>query len=137
MMDRNPTRSFGDLARSLGGQSWSSPTMSPFCPDDQKYGVVARVSERLRTLTHLAGRRITDLITVNGVRVQLDGGGWGGLIRASSNTPPNLVVVCESMTSYDELYQIFTALDRVLRVEPSVGGDYDQRLAPIEGGADI
>lgn len=128
MLDRNPDKSFGDLARALG-QSWSSPTMSPHCPDDQKYGVVDRVAARLKTLTHLAGRRITDVITVNGARVQLEGGGWG-LIRASSNTP-NLVVVCESMTSYDELYQIFDAMDRVLRDEPSVG-DYDQRLAPIE-----
>jgi phosphomannomutase/phosphoglucomutase len=128
MLDRNPDRSFGDLARALG-QSWSSPTMSPFCPDDQKYGVVDRVSARLKTLTHLAGLRITDVITVNGARVQLEGGGWG-LIRASSNTP-NLVVVCESMTSYDELYQIFDAMDRILRAEPSVG-EYDQRLAPIE-----
>ena len=129
MLDRNPDQSFGDLARALG-QSWSSPTMSPHCPDDQKYAVVDRISARLKTLTHLAGRRITDVITVNGARVQLDTGAWG-LIRASSNTP-NLVVVCESMTSYDELYQIFTALDRVLRDEPSVGA-YDQQLAPIEG----
>ena len=128
LMERNPTRSFADLAGALG-QSWTSPTMSPHCADGVKYEVVDRVTRRLQGMQTLAGHKITDIVTVNGARVQLQGGGWG-LIRASSNTP-NLVVVCESMTSYADLYAIFTALDAVLRAEPEVG-DYDQCLTPPE-----
>ena len=53
----------------------------------------------------------------------LDNGSWG-LVRASSNTP-NLVVVCESSESEEELRAIFADLDAVIRTEPEVG-DYDQ-----------
>ena len=53
----------------------------------------------------------------------LENGSWG-LVRASSNTP-NLVVVCESAESEDELRAIFAELDAVIRTEPDVG-DYDQ-----------
>jgi len=129
LLERNPDHSFADLAGGLG-QSWTSPSMSPFCPDDQKYGVVERITQRLKAMDSLAGRRIEQIVTVNGARVMLQGGGWG-LIRASSNTP-NLVVVCESMQGEAELYAIFTALDHLLRDEPSVG-DYDQKLTPPEG----
>ena len=71
----------------------------------------------------LGGQKIVDVITVNGARVMLENGGWG-LVRASSNTP-NLVVVCESPTSQEELRAIFEDLDAIIRVEPNVG-DYDQ-----------
>lgn len=115
-----------DLVAELA-QSWTSPTMSPACPDDRKYGVVERLTARLRAMradgTPLAGRRITDIVTVNGARVVLDHGGWT-LIRASSNTP-NLVVVCESPESLADLRAIFAATDAVLRHEPDVGA-YDQ-----------
>jgi phosphomannomutase/phosphoglucomutase len=46
------------------------------------------------------------------------------LVRASSNTP-NLVVVCESSESEEELRAIFKDLDAIVRIEPEVG-DYDQ-----------
>jgi phosphomannomutase/phosphoglucomutase len=97
--------------------------MSPFCPDEEKYGVVARLTERLRSMDRLGSRRIENVVTVNGARVMLEGGAWA-LVRASSNTP-NLVVVCESPTSEAELREVFTDLDAVIRAEPSVG-DYDQ-----------
>ena len=64
-------------------------------------------------------------ITINGARVQLEGGGWA-LVRASSNTP-NLVVVCESPNSEEEMRAIFADLDAVIRIEPSVGA-YDQTI---------
>ena len=67
----------------------------------------------------------TDVITVNGARVMLEGGGWG-LVRASSNTP-NLVVVCESPASEAEMRAIFADLDAIIRTEPGVG-DYDQTI---------
>lgn len=128
LMDRHPGASMSDLRRALP-VTFTSPTMSPFCPDTEKYGVLSRIGTRLEGMAaagaSLGGRKITGLVTVNGVRVMLDNGGWG-LVRASSNTP-NLVVVCESPDSAAELRAIFDDLDAVIRTEPSVGA-YDQQL---------
>ncbi len=128
LMDRNPDKSMADLRRALP-MTWSTPTMSPFCPDTEKYEVLERLVQKL--VAHheagkpLAGRKIAEVVTVNGARVILDNGSWG-LVRASSNTP-NLVVVCESSESEDEMRAIFADLDAVIRTEPSVG-DYDQTI---------
>ncbi len=73
----------------------------------------------------VAGQSITDLITVNGVRVVSEDGTWG-LVRASSNKP-ELVVVVESPVSEDRLHAMFKAVDGVLR-ENSEVGDYNQTL---------
>ncbi|TCM75074.1 phosphomannomutase/phosphoglucomutase [Rhodovulum steppense] len=128
LMDRNPGRSLSDLRRALP-RTFSSPTMSPFCADTEKYAVLDRVVAKLQALHArggtLGGRTISEIVTVNGARVMLENGGWG-LVRASSNTP-NLVVVCESPDSEAELRAIFADLDAVIRSEPAVG-DYDQRL---------
>jgi phosphomannomutase/phosphoglucomutase len=123
-LDHQPERSMSDLRRALP-RTWSTPTMSPFCPDGEKYGVINRLQEKLAALDTLAGRRVAEVVTVNGARVMLDNGAWG-LVRASSNTP-NLVVVCESPDSEAEMRAIFEDLDAVIRTEPSVG-DYDQRI---------
>lgn len=128
LLDRNPERSMSDLRRALP-VTYASPTMSPHCPDDMKYDVLARIVDRLEALhaagATLGGRAITEVVTVNGARVMLENGGWG-LVRASSNTP-NLVVVCESPNSRDELKAIFADLDAVIRTEDSVGA-YDQTI---------
>ncbi len=128
MMDRHPDKKMSDLRRALP-KTWSSPTMSPYCADTTKYDVLARLVDKLVKLGDeggsLGGQKITEVITVNGARVMLENGGWG-LVRASSNTP-NLVVVCESPESEDELRAIFADLDAVIRTEPEVG-DYDQTL---------
>jgi phosphomannomutase/phosphoglucomutase len=106
---------------------FSTPTMSPDCPDEEKYAVIERLQARLLAMAEageaLAGLPIEGVVTVNGARVMLAGGAWA-LVRASSNTP-NLVVVCESAVSEAELRAIFKALDDVIREEPSVGA-YDQ-----------
>ncbi|MDP4026060.1 phosphomannomutase/phosphoglucomutase [Methylobacterium sp. NEAU 140] len=128
MLDRNPDRSMADLYRALP-KTWGSPTMSPHCPDDQKYGVVERVTARFRDMKDrgepIAGARITDLVTVNGVRVATEDGTWG-LVRASSNKP-ELVVVVESPVSEERLRAMFKAVDGVLRENPEVGA-YNQTL---------
>jgi phosphomannomutase / phosphoglucomutase len=124
LLDRNPGQSLADLARALP-RTWSTPTMSPFCPDTEKYAVLERIVARLAERTTLAGRSITEIVTVNGARVILDNGAWG-LVRASSNTP-NLVVVCESPASEAEMRAIFADLDAVIRTEPAVGA-YDQTI---------
>ncbi len=126
LMERNPDKSMSDLRRALP-RTWSTPTMSPWCADTEKYEVLARIVERLEQRAaeggSLGGRKIEGIVTVNGARVILDNGAWA-LVRASSNTP-NLVVVCESPESRDELRAIFADLDSVIREEPSVG-EYDQ-----------
>ena len=128
LMDRNPDKSMSDLRRALP-RTWATPTMSPWCADTEKYDVLARIVEKLQARAAeggtLAGRAITDVITVNGARVMLENGAWG-LVRASSNTP-NLVVVCESPESEAEMRAIFADLDAVIRSEDSVG-DYDQTI---------
>jgi phosphomannomutase/phosphoglucomutase len=115
-----------DLKRSLP-RTWLTPTMSPECPDEEKYAVAGRLTERLVVMARQGGRlgplAIRDVVTVNGARVELEGGAWA-LVRPSSNTP-NLVVVCESTRSEEELRSIFRAIDAVIREEPAVG-PYDQ-----------
>ena len=128
MLDRNPGRSMGDLYRALP-KTWGSPTMSPHCADDVKYGVVDAVTARFRAMQAagepIAGTTITDLVTVNGVRVTTADGTWG-LVRASSNKP-ELVVVIESPVSEARLHAMFEAVDGVLRENPEVGA-YNQTI---------
>ncbi|MEM8653440.1 MAG: phosphomannomutase/phosphoglucomutase [Pseudomonadota bacterium] len=126
LMDRNPDMSMSDLRRALP-KTWSTPTMSPYAADTEKYDILARIVEKLQAMSAseepIAGRKIKQIVTVNGARVILDNGAWG-LVRASSNTP-NLVVVCESPESEAELRNIFADIDAVIRTEPGVG-EYDQ-----------
>ena len=124
MLDRNTGRSMADLRKALP-QTFATPTMSPYCPDEEKYAVIDRLTEKLVSMKGemLGPLRIENVVTVNGARVVLEGGAWA-LVRASSNTP-NLVVVCESTKDEGELRAIFEAMDAIIRTEPSVG-DYDQ-----------
>jgi phosphomannomutase / phosphoglucomutase len=128
MLDRNPDKSMADLKNDLP-KTWQSPTMSPHCADELKYGVVDKIvahfEEMAKNSGEVAGQKIRELITVNGVRVVLDDGTWG-LIRASSNKP-ELVVVVESPTSEANMKAIFSALDAELQTHPEVGA-YNQKI---------
>jgi phosphomannomutase/phosphoglucomutase len=128
MLDRNPGKSMADLKNALP-KTWGSPTMSPHCSDEQKYGVVGRVIERFKDIHAkgelVGGQPIVDLVTVNGVRLTTTDGTWG-LVRASSNTP-QLVVVVESPVSEARLHEMFKAVDAVLRENPEVGA-YNQTI---------
>ncbi|MEK7266452.1 MAG: phosphomannomutase/phosphoglucomutase, partial [Pseudomonadota bacterium] len=128
MLDRAPGQKLSDLRKSLP-KTWQSPTMSPKCSDETKYGVVDKV---VRTIEQLAkdggkiiGQTIRDVVTVNGVRITAQDGTWG-LIRASSNKP-ELVVVVESPTSEANMRAMFNELDAVLRAHPEVGA-YNQKI---------
>jgi phosphomannomutase / phosphoglucomutase len=128
MLDRNPTKSMADLYADLP-KTWGSPTMSPHCDDDKKYGIVDKVIARFKDMQAkgetIIGQKIRDLVTVNGVRVTVEDGTWG-LVRASSNKP-ELVVVVESPASEKHLHDMFKAVDGVLRENPEVGA-YNQTI---------
>jgi phosphomannomutase/phosphoglucomutase len=128
MLDRNPDLTLADLRRALP-HTWQSPTMSPHCDDELKYAVVDRVVDHFQKVTAnggmLAGQKIRELITVNGIRVVLEDGTWG-LVRASSNKP-ELVVVVESPTSEAQMRAMFGAIDAELAKHPEVGA-YNQKI---------
>ena len=127
-MDRNPDKSLSDLKDALP-VSYTSPTLSPYCADTEKYDALERIIADLEAHKAaggtLGGRAMDQIITVNGARVQLEGGGFA-LVRASSNTP-NLVVVTESADSADHMKEIFEDLDAIIRRQPQIGA-YDQHL---------
>jgi phosphomannomutase/phosphoglucomutase len=128
MLDRNPGKSMADLKRDLP-KTWSSPTMSPHCGDEDKYRVVESVLNEFRAIMadggNIGGHRLRDLVTVNGVRAVADDGTWG-LVRASSNKP-ELVVVVESPVSEARMREMFESVDAILRRNPEVGA-YNQTI---------
>jgi phosphomannomutase/phosphoglucomutase len=128
MLDRNPDKTMADLKNALP-KTWSSPTMSPHCDDEKKYGVVDQVVKHFEGARmkgdKVAGEPIRDLVTVNGVRVTVADGTWG-LVRASSNKP-ELVVVVESPVSEARMRDMFKAVDSVLRTHKEVG-EYNQTI---------
>ncbi len=128
MLDRNPEKKMADLRRDLP-KTWGSPTMSPHCDDEKKYGVVEKVIARFTAMhearEEINGLAIVDLVTVNGVRVMMEDGTWG-LVRASSNKP-ELVVVVESPVSEARMREMFQVMDSVLRENDGVGA-YNQTI---------
>ena len=128
LLENNLGNSLSQLAESLPS-TWSTPTMSPHCPDEEKYAAVERITQLLESKRvrggKLGGQEIVEILNVSGARALLANGSWA-LVRASSNTP-NLVVVCESTESEREMREIFEDLDLLVRSESCVG-DYDQRI---------
>ena len=128
MLDRNPDKSMAELYADLP-KTWGSPTMSPHCGDEVKYGVVDKVVARFKAMDaageQIIGQKIASLVTVNGIRVTVEDGTWG-LVRASSNKP-ELVVVVESPASKENLHAMFKAVDTILRENPEVGA-YNQTI---------
>ena len=128
MLDRNPGKKMSELRKALP-KTWQSPTMSPHCADEVKYGVIEQVVKHFEAAKDrgdmVAGQKIRDLVTVNGVRVTVEDGTWG-LARASSNKP-ELVVVVESPVSEARMRDMFAAIDAVLRTHEEVGA-YNQTL---------
>jgi phosphomannomutase/phosphoglucomutase len=128
MLDRAEGKTMADLYRDLP-KTWGSPTMSPHCADEAKYGVVYRVIKHYQALAgkgeKVAGQAIRELITVNGIRIVLQDGTWG-LVRASSNKP-ELVVVVESPESEEMMQAIFKNIDMHLSTYPEVG-EYNQKI---------
>jgi phosphomannomutase/phosphoglucomutase len=110
-------------------KTYQTPTMAPFCKDEEKYKVVESLVKEVLKLktnnTKIDNQKIIDILTVNGVRFSLEDGSWG-LIRASSNKP-SLVVVTESTTSDNRKKKIFEFIDNLLKNTGKVG-EYDQKI---------
>ena len=109
--------------------TYQSPTMAPFCKDEEKYqvveGLIKQVEEIKNNKTEIDNQVIKDVLTVNGVRFSFDDGSWG-LIRASSNKP-SLVIVTESPTSDERKKKIFNFIDDLLQKTGKVG-EYAQKI---------
>ena len=109
--------------------TYQSPTMAPFCSDEEKYSVVDEMVNEFQRIKEqkikIDSQEIKEIITVNGVRFSFDDGSWG-LIRASSNKP-SLVVVTESPTSDMRKLNIFKFIDETLKKTGKIG-EYDQKI---------
>ena len=129
MLDRAGGRKLSELKAELP-PAYASPTMSAHCADETKYAVVDRIKAEYQALAvaggSILGRRIVDLVTVNGVRVGLDGGAWV-LVRASSNKP-ELVVVVESLSSAEDMRDLFRREVKPRMAAHSEVGAYNQEV---------
>ena len=109
--------------------TFQTPTMAPFCKDEDKYIVVEQLVKQIKKLkenkTEIDGQIINDILTVNGVRFSFEDGSWG-LISASSNKT-SLVIVTESPTSDERKKKIFDFIDDLLQKTGKVG-EYDQKI---------
>ena len=110
-------------------KTYQSPTMGPFCKDEEKYKVIDVITSKIKYLkeknTKIEGQEIINILTVNGIRFTLKDGSWG-LVRASSNKP-SLVIVTESPTSDKIKKEIFIFIDELLKETGKVG-EYDQKI---------
>ena len=110
-------------------KTYQTPTMAPFCKDEEKYKVVDDMVKKIRQLkrekTKINNQLISEVLTVNGIRFSLEDGSWG-LIRASSNKP-SLVIVTESPTSDTIKKSIFDFIDDLLQKTGKIG-EYDQKI---------
>ena len=109
--------------------TYQTPTMAPFCKDEEKYQVVDELVKQVEEIKDnkikIDDQIITEVLTVNGVRFSFEDGSWG-LIRASSNKP-SLVIVTESPTSDNRKRKIFDFIDDLLQKTEKIG-EYDQKI---------
>ncbi len=124
----NENKKMNSIINSLP-KTFQSPTMAPFCKDEEKYKVVENLVEKVKEIKDkkikIDNKFIKEILTVNGVRFVLEDGSWG-LIRASSNKP-SLVVVVESTSSGKSTKRIFSFIDNLLKKTGKVG-EYDQKI---------
>ncbi len=109
--------------------TYQTPTMAPFCKDEEKYQVVESLVKQIKEIKKkkitIDDQIITETLTVNGIRFSFQDGSWG-LIRASSNKP-SLVIVTESPTSDERKKKIFNFIDNLLKETGKIG-EYDQKI---------
>ena len=128
LLDKNSQKKISNLMNELP-TTYQSPTMAPYCSDEEKYKVVGIMIKKFKEMferkTKITDKFISEILTINGVRFTLEDGSWG-LIRASSNKP-SLVIVTESVHSIIEMKAIFNFIDNLLKATRKVG-KYDQKI---------
>ena len=126
IVDQN--KKMSEIIRSLP-VTYQTPTMAPYCKDEEKYKVVDEMVKEVKKLKDegikIDDQSISEVLTVNGVRFSLEDGSWG-LIRASSNKP-SLVIVTESTKSNERKKKIFEFIDNLLQKTGKIGA-YDQKI---------
>ena len=124
----NQSKKISEILKELP-KTYQSPTMAPFCKDEEKYEVVKQISKIIEKIKEdkvkIDGQEIKEILTVNGIRFSFNDGSWG-LIRASSNKP-SLVVVIESPKSDERKKEIFNFIDNLLKKTGKIG-QYDQKI---------
>ncbi len=124
----NGNKKISEIIKDLPN-TFQSPTMAPFCKDDEKYKVVDELVKQIQKIKDdkikIDDQEIIEILTVNGIRFMFNDGSWG-LIRASSNKP-SLVIVTESPTSAQRKKNIFNFIDGLLQKTGKVG-EYDQKI---------
>lgn len=124
----NQNKKMSEIIKELPN-TFQTPTMAPFCKDEEKYQVVDQLVKEVSKIKNnkvkIDGQEITEILTVNGIRFSFEDGSWG-LIRASSNKP-SLVIVTESPTSNDRMKKIFDFIDDLLQKTGKIG-EYDQKI---------
>ena len=124
----NENKNMSEIIKSIPN-TFQSPTMAPFCKDDEKYNVVDQIVKQITEIKNkkikIDSQEIKDILTVNGIRFSFEDGSWG-LIRASSNKP-SLVVVTESPSSEERKKKIFDFIDGLLKKTGKIG-EYDQKI---------
>ena len=127
-LDHHKNKSLSELYSDIKN-SYQSPTMAPFCRDEDKYAVVDEITKKIiedqNNRIEISGCKIDTINTINGIRFNLSSGSWG-LVRASSNKP-SLVIVIESLVSKEEVKNIFAYINNLLN-EIGTIGEYDQTL---------
>jgi len=125
---QNQNKTMNEIVNELPN-TYQTPTMAPFCKDEEKYKVVEDLVKQVEKIkkdkTKIDNQIITEVLTVNGIRFSFEDGSWG-LIRASSNKP-SLVVVTESPTSDIRKRKIFEFIDSLLQKTGKIG-EYDQKI---------
>ena len=124
----NQDKKMSEIIKELPN-TYQSPTMAPFCKDEEKYNVVDEMVKEFKKIKDqkikIDNQEIKEILTVNGIRFSFEDGSWG-LIRASSNKP-SLVVVTESPTSNQRKLKIFRFIDNLLQATKKIG-EYDQKI---------
>ena len=129
MLDRAPGKSMADLKNALP-KTWSSPTMSPHCADETKYGVADAVVKHFEALQKkgdkVAGQndprsRHRQRRARHGRGRQL-GSGAGVIEQAGTGRGGRKPGVSEQ-----RMRDMFEAMDSVLRTHPEVG-EYNQKI---------
>ena len=124
----NQNKNMSEIINELP-KTYQTPTMAPFCKDEEKYQVVDDLVDQVKEIKNnknkIDNQEIKEILTVNGVRFSFEDGSWG-LIRASSNKP-SLVIVIESPTSDERKKKIFNFVDDLLKKTGKIG-EYDQKI---------